>query len=229
VISNYLICSTPRSGSNYLCELLSSLGFAGSPEEHLWDPPDGTPLEPLSDRWPRVLEAGTGSNGVFGLKVMFYQAERLERDLPAVLGKPGRALADVLAEILCDSKYIYLTRRDHLRQAVSLVRAMQTKQWRSLDQAVRREEYDRAAIDEAMESLVGEERLWENFFTRQHLRPYRLTYEDFERDPGTAVAGILRHLGHGPIETVSLPPSRHRRQADDVTEDWVRCYRAGSA
>jgi len=82
MISSYIICATPRSGSNLLCEILSSLGFAGKPEVHLWDPP-GTEPEPLVERWPRVLQAGTGDHGVFGIKLMWYQdAPRPRRAAP---------------------------------------------------------------------------------------------------------------------------------------------------
>src|SRR5438270_3620884 len=87
MINNYIICATARSGSNLLCELLTALGFAGKPFEHLWDPPGTTP-EPLQRRWPHILQAGRSENGVFGTKLLWYQAERLERELPAVLGKP---------------------------------------------------------------------------------------------------------------------------------------------
>jgi LPS sulfotransferase NodH len=51
-MDNYIICATPRSGSNLFCELLSSLGFAGKPEEHLWNPPNER-TAPLTDSAPR--------------------------------------------------------------------------------------------------------------------------------------------------------------------------------
>src|SRR5437763_14993914 len=87
---NYIICATARSGSNWLCELLASTGVAGRPEEHLWDPPGSLPV-PLAKRRPRVLRAGTSSHGVFGLKLLPYQA-RLERELPGVPGLAGPPL-----------------------------------------------------------------------------------------------------------------------------------------
>ena len=118
---NYIICATARSGSNWLCELLASTGVAGRPEEHLWDPRGRLP-DPLAKRWPCVLQAGTGSNGVFGLKLLPYQAERLERELPEVARMAGTPLSEVWRVTLGDPAYISLTRRDHLRQAISPVR-----------------------------------------------------------------------------------------------------------
>jgi LPS sulfotransferase NodH len=223
ILRNYLICATPRSGSNLLCELLSSLGIAGRPEEHLWDP-EGTALEPLSERWPKVLEAGTGPDGVFGLKLLWYQAERLEKELPAVLGAPKQSLAEVLDSALAHPRYFYLTRKDRLRQGISFVRAMQTKRWRSMDTVRGEEEFNRASIDDALEFLAREENNWEGFFRRQGIEPFPLTYEEIETDASGAVTRMLRHLGYRKRGLVRLPPSRHRRQADGATEDWVRRY-----
>jgi LPS sulfotransferase NodH len=227
-ISNYLICATSRSGSNYLCELLSSLGWAGRPEEHFWDPP-GTEPEPLAARWPRVLAAGTGENGVFGVKLMWYQAERLERELPALVGMPDESLPRVLARALAKPQYVYLTRRDRLRQAISFVRAMQTKQWRSMDPTAQGSRYDPGAITDGMRFFDREEALWEDFFVRNGLAPYRLFYEDLDADPAAAVGALLAYLGREDTTPISLPPNRHQRQADDVTEEWIRRYHSEQA
>jgi len=223
VIGNYLICAMPRSGSNLLCEVLSSLGFAGTPEEHLWNPPHAEP-EPLAVRWPRVLQAGAGANGVFGLKLMGYQADRLERELPAVLGMPDTSLGLVLAATLADPKYVYLTRQDRLRQAISLVRAVQTSQWRSMDAASCAPQYDAHAIAREVQSLAQDEDRWEEFFDRNRVTPYRLTYEEFTGLPPRTVAALLSYLGHDEPLEIALSQTQHRRQADDVTEEWLRRY-----
>jgi LPS sulfotransferase NodH len=223
MVSNYIICATPRSGSNLLCELLSSLGFAGNPQEHLWDPPGKEP-QPLAERWPRVLRAGTGDNSVFGLKLMWYQADRLERELPEVLGMPGRPLSRILAATLSDPRYIYLTRRDRLRQAISFTRAVQTEQWRSMDTIAREPRYDAKAIAHGIDFLVQDEANWQAFFTRNTLSPYRLFYEELDSGLEGAVAAVLTYLGYADPLHISLPPTQQRRQADEVTEEWLRRY-----
>jgi trehalose 2-sulfotransferase len=118
-IDNYIVCATARSGSSILCELLTALKIAGKPFEHLWDPPGSAP-EPLAVRWRHILEEGRSENGVFGTKLLWYQARRLERELPDARGRPGDSLVNVLAGTLEDPRYVYLTRRDRIRQAVSL-------------------------------------------------------------------------------------------------------------
>jgi trehalose 2-sulfotransferase len=222
MVRNYLICATPRSGSNLLCELLSSLGFAGLPQEHLWDPP-GTEPEPLSKRWSHVLQAGTGDNGVFGLKLMWYQAARLECELPEILGMPGESLARVLAATLDNPVYISLTRCNHMHQAISLARAIQTGQWRSMDAIAIEPYYDAQAIAEGIEFLRQDEADWNNFFCRNEISPYRLTYEALESSPEQVVTELLTVLGEDEPPRISLLPAHHR-QADDVTEEWLRRY-----
>src|SRR5262249_46474418 len=36
---SYLICTTPRSGSNFLCEVLRATGVAGDPDDYFWSRP----------------------------------------------------------------------------------------------------------------------------------------------------------------------------------------------
>lgn len=226
VISSYIVCATPRSGSNVLCEMLASLGFAGRPFEHLWVP-EGTELEPLGEQWPRVVRAATGENGVFGIKLMWYQADRLERELPAVLDMVGESLGSVLRVSLADPRYIFLTRRDHVRQAISLERATQTRQWRSMDVPTGELHYDAEALRGGVEFIEQDEADWKAFFARQGISPYRLIYEVLDADPASAVNALLADLGYdGP--PVNLSSTEHRRQADEVTEAWVRRFRDGS-
>jgi LPS sulfotransferase NodH len=223
VISNYIICATARSGSNLLCELLASLEFAGRPFEHLWEPAGSEP-KPLGVRWPHILEEGRSENGVFGTKLLWHQAERLERELPQALDRPGMSVSQVLAATLADPKYIYLTRRDRVRQAVSFARAMQTDQWRSTDTSGSEPHYDPGAITGAVRFVGEEEASWEDFFARHAIPPYRLAYEELESAPRDAIGGLLRFLGYEGLMPKSLSESRHHRQADEVTEAWVRRY-----
>lgn len=223
-MKSYIICAIARSGSNYLCELLASLGYAGRPYEHLWDPP-GIEPEPLTMRWPRVLREGASQNGVFGTKILWYQMRRLEDDLPATLGAPGEPLDRVLAATLHNPSYIYLTRHDHLRQAVSFARALQTKQWRSMDTVQGELRYNPDAITEGLRQIDREEAYWKDFFACTDISPYRIYYEELDTEPGRVVAGILQFLGHGDGSSVGLLPAEHQRQADEVSEEWVARYR----
>jgi LPS sulfotransferase NodH len=74
IIRGYTICTTPRTGSNFLCELLSSTGVLGRPREYfngagrrLHDDPT-YPDDPAG-QFRRILTMGATPNGVYGLKV----------------------------------------------------------------------------------------------------------------------------------------------------------------
>src|SRR5690348_4843448 len=153
--SAYLVCATQRSGSTLLCKALSATGVAGRPEEYfealeatglpaqprdylpelgdeLGLPPlrHGDPLPPFAERLAAAERAGTTPNGVFGAKVMWsYGAPVL-----AALGDS-------------DAHWVLVRRRDKLRQAISLWRAIQTRQWNAGDAAAGEPVYSRVAID----------------------------------------------------------------------------------
>jgi LPS sulfotransferase NodH len=110
-----------------------------------------------------------------------------------------------------------------LRQAISLVRAVQTEQWRSMD-AIALPHYDAEAIADGLRFLSQDEANWEAFFDRSAVSPYRLTYEELESSPQDAITALLTYLGSGEPQPIPLSPSRHRRQSDDLTEEWLRRF-----
>jgi trehalose 2-sulfotransferase len=229
----YLVCATPRSGSTLLCKALARTGVAGRPEEYFEALPhsglprqpreyvDGIPearaLPPLrrdaplpqfADRLAEAQRLGTTPNGVFGAKVMWgYFAP--------VLDGLGRAPEAQLPGL----RYVLVRRRDKLRQAISLWRAVQTAQWNADDRAGGEPAYSRAAIDLLRGRLADEEAAWERWLAGRGA--LALTYENFEERPGDAVAAVLDHLG---LEAPAGAPADAplRRQADALTEDWVR-------
>jgi LPS sulfotransferase NodH len=230
--STYLVCATQRSGSTLLCKALSATGVAGRPEEYfealeatglpaqprdylpvLGDelalPPlrHGDPLPPFAERLEAARRAGTTPNGVFGAKVMWSYGAPV---LAALGSDPG-------------VRWVLVRRRDKLRQAISLWRAIQTRQWNADDAAGGEAAYSRAAIDALRERLAGEEAAWERWLAGRD--PLVLDYDDFASQPGDAVAAVLRHIGvEAPADLTGAAPLR--RQADALTEDWVRRHAA---
>ena len=87
--------------------------------------------------------------------------------------------------------FIHLTRRDRVAQAVSLVKAQQTGLWHQAPDGSELERlsppqepaYDRAQISAGLEELTGYERQWAEWFQREGLEPYRLTYDSLSADP----------------------------------------------
>jgi LPS sulfotransferase NodH len=228
---SYLICATPRSGSNYLCEVLRSTGNAGHPDDYFWNPPYwwerwGTSDFPSYVR--RILEEGTTPNGVFGSKMMWDYLGDLLPQLAALFDVEDAAPADVLKAAFPDLRYIWLTRRDKVRQGISYYLAMETGIWRSTDAAkgpTTDPPFNFLAIDRMVELSTWEDEAWQGYFQQYGLQPLDVAYEDLARAPMEVARHILANLGlpsgHWPERSW-----QHRRQANARTDAWVERYHA---
>jgi LPS sulfotransferase NodH len=224
-MTNYVICSVPRSGSTLLARALADMGV-GAPDEFLnvTRPVDGHGLverEGLphcrSDDDLRAycdgLRARYTVGGMFGLKTHYPQLAAY----PYVLNN--------LETLFPDLRFIAITRRDTLRQAVSFVRAWQTIQWTSTLPAQNEPWYDKTAIDRFLGDVAAQARSWEAFFQARSIWPLRIVYEDFAKSYRRTLTAVLGYLG---VAERPIPPAPLERQADALTEAWVRRYRAES-
>src|SRR5712671_4511989 len=119
----YAICTQPRSGSNLLCQVLSSTDQLGHPLEYFNGPgrralglPDYTEEPEL--QIDAVLRFGATPNGVFAVKLFASHFATFSRRLR-------------WTDLLPNLHFVYFTRDDLLGQAVSWARALQTGQYRS--------------------------------------------------------------------------------------------------
>ena len=146
-----------------------------------------------------MREWGTTPNGVFGAKLMWDHVGRLRR-------RAGEPL-----ELFGDPALVWVRRRDVVRQAISLWRAMQTQWWR--DDGARRAgepRYSFAALNHLVGRLTEHDRCWSELLAGRPV--LELTYEDVTADlPGAvrpharpprrgaarAGAGAARHAAPG--------------------------------
>jgi len=233
-----VLCSHPRSGSTMLGEALAFAGGLGAPLEYLhrgfrptiaerWGAPD-------LNSYVAALHANrTEPNGVLSIKLFWQDLEDIaaERggsgDTPLAFSPPEamaatdyQAIYSVLKQLLPNPEFIYLERRDRVRQAVSAVVAGQTGLWRSIPDvgrqiAVAEAEFDYDRIAAAI--ALGDESRdhWQAFFGANRLQPYALAYEDMVDDFERVVGALLAELQ---ATTAIPPPRRMRRQADAVSE-----------
>ncbi len=244
VTKSLLVCATPRSGSTLLCALLDGTGVAGRPQEfferlahsglprqpreyfervedpkllELLAPTDPGAPDP-GDPIPQALAEGTTDNGVFAAKLMWTHL----LDMAERLGRPADAA--LLRERFPDPRYVHVTRRDKIAQAVSLWRAVQTRAWRAGEvtengNAV----YHAGAIGYLAGQLSDHDDAWRTWFAANRIEPLTIVYEELAADTSGVTSEVLDHLGVGPAE-VPEPPLR--RQGDDRSERWVERYRA---
>jgi LPS sulfotransferase NodH len=264
----YIVCSTQRSGSTYLCELLCGTGVAGRPEEYFearaetglpphpgyflaglrrtgagirddLRPIDGPPYSDLRtvDDWEahlnRTFRLGTTANGVFGTKLMWNQLPDVEQHAAASPRYAGLSGPALLERLFGDPQYVWMRRRDKVRQAVSLWRALQTRTWRLEHPQANGTQpalvYSFEGIEHLRRRLSVDDDAWGRFFERHRIPRLELTYEeDVEPDPAGSVNRVLELVG---IRAPSgwTPTARLLRQSDGLSDDWCAAYHRDAA
>lgn len=246
--SCFFICHTLRCGSTLLCDALSSTRVAGYAEEYFPERcPDGevfvatgaalkdpdtwrsdwtsTPFERCLDR---VLRSGTTPNGVFASKVKWFNMSYLNEMLGARPERGGLSLAERLESLFPNLRYVWVTRRDKVRQAVSLVKARQSTRWKAMSWQPQRSDavdYNFHVLDVAVRRIVYEECAWEEYFTHTGITPFTVVYEDLVRNYESTVRRLLDDLEIDLPSEYVFPPPRLHKQADAVSEEWVERYR----
>jgi LPS sulfotransferase NodH len=201
----------------------------GDPEK-LGPAPSYSSLDGITDyadHLQRAFERGTTPNGVFGAKLMWGHVDdftTFAHRLPAFESLP---LDELLPAVFPKPRYVWVTRRDKVRQAMSLWKAIQTEAWRGDDNPADHEpRYHEQAVDHLVRMLADHDTQWEAFWSRTGIEPLVISYENdlSEAGPEQAVRKVLRHLDL-PVPPGWRAPKTMRRQADERSEQWVARYR----
>ena len=233
---SYLVCGTPRSGSTFFSAALLRTGVAGIPDEYF----DAQHFTFWCDQWgvtsleeyvPRAIQEATTPNGVCGITLhrdgfLDYFVPQLQQ-LPQYHGR-GLSTRELLDEVLPNLHYIWITRRNKVRQAVSLWKAMQTGQWVGGQQAQSNATpvYDYEEINTLMQFLTKAETSWQDYFTSAQVKPLTIVYEDLVIDYSAMVRSVFRYLGLDEHCQESWNKPRMVKQADDRSESWVQQFYA---
>ena len=236
----YLLCSSPRSGSTLLCDLLARSRVAGAPESYFR--PASVPdfskrwsLELCHQEWDRsyldaVRVRGESSTGLFGMRIMWS-------DMPPFLDRLGVLYPNAngdrerLRSALGIERFVHLARDDKVAQAVSLVIAAQTGLWhRNADGTIRQggepaepPRYDRGRIADELSMLETEQQGWARWFSEQSIAPLSLTYEALSTDPTETTKLVLEHLG---VRSVDVPTVGTAKLATSLNTAWVERFNA---
>ena len=168
------------------------------------------------------------ANGVFGSKMMWnYFSESLDR-LRAVTANAAMDDAGVLAAHLPNLRYVWLRRRDVVRQGVSWWRAAETGEYALArdGQPAPPPTYDATAIGRLVRYARDCDAAWAAWFRTNRVDPLVLFYEDMIEDLGGTVESVLDYLEIARLSTVIAPTPRLRRQADADTERFVELFLA---
>lgn len=208
------LCFTNRCGSNLLADLLMSTGRLHYAEEFL--------------NADEVVGAATRhGHRNFQEHFSWYARSRATRRniVTTKLAIPHLEIlgdAGVLDQIFNRSRFVFLTREDRLRQAISLEIAEQTGQWSSTiskSPSARPPRYSAARLREAMAFLDAQNRQFEAFFVGNGIEPVRIVYEQLIADPEPYVRKIGRQVG---LRGLQVDPSRLslQRQSGSLNAEW---------
>jgi trehalose 2-sulfotransferase len=222
---SYIVASTPRSGSTFLCSLLWQTGVLGAPSEY-WNCRKRASPKTIGTRMMERLEASSGvdyltkllacrtsKNGIFGLKVHFAHFEEVFNGFPQVL------------ELLAPIKFIYIERQDKLAQAVSMARSLQTGIWafgRNRERPTI--SYDRDLISRCLRSLEVQRRGWLQWFATNRVEPHVVSYENLVADTAGVVSSIIDLLDVRGDEPHEVQQRKLARQGDGTNKEWAARY-----
>jgi LPS sulfotransferase NodH len=232
-------------------EALAETGLPAHPGDYLEDiPPTGagirddvspppapehSSLQGLADyhaHIERTFRLGTGENGVFGAKLMWRHLPELHQLAGQLPEYAGLDVHTLLERLFGDPRYVWVTRRDKVRQAVSLWRALQTRTWRlqhPREQQADELHYSFDGIDHLVRFLSDNDEAWNGFLADSGQPVLRVSYEeDLERDREGTIRKVLEHVG---IDVAKdwHPVEVTRRQADGLSERWVEAYHREAA
>ena len=224
----YFLCSTPRSGSTLLCELLTSTGVAGTPHSYFRSQDMAT----RASKWG-LLDRGTfdyaayldavrnrtvTANGVVGLRVMWGTLDDILGELRG--NDDDRSDVAVLEAAFGRLRFVHLNRHDVIGQAISLYRAEQTGYWHSTqpEKPQRAVAYDFDEISKRVDTLRKDDAAWRDWFRSEDVTPLSVSYEDLDAEPTRTAAQVLQYLGL-PIagHAMSAP---NQKLADATTRLW---------
>jgi len=207
--TDYIIVTTPRSGSGLLCAYLQGTGIAGIPNEYLqagFLPKEAK--ENLAEYVKSLRREYQTFNGLFGFKIFAHDAQKI----------PG--LLDNWFEFFPDARYIYLTRKNILAQAVSLTIALQTGRWRYTDTNKNEPQYDCEAISNALNRIVSENIFWQSFLKKNLIKQLNLIYEEFIKKQELSIRNILHFLGAHDECSISRPTD-FQKIGTNINDEWI--------
>ena len=230
---SYLICCNPRTGSWLLAEGLYNTGVAGRPQEYFV----GVYEEVWFKRWgvltyaeylDKVIAAGTTPNGVFGAKAHWDQFQELSSRLQQIPGCEEMTMTELMSKLFPDLHYLWITRRDRVRQAISYHKAVQTDRWSSIEgqnySETKDPTFDFERIDFLLKLIVKNEEAWKQYFHKSSVKPLMVVYEELEQDYEATIRQILLDLRISLPANLVISKPRLKKQADLVTEEWVQRY-----
>ena len=228
----YVVCAIPRSGSNLLTDGLHSTRRAGRPKQFFLRASVAhfSALHRLKSAGDfsayvrDITNATITSNEVFGFKLMsWYLDDFLERLRETrAFGGPGTSDLDLLYNAFPCLQFVRIVRTNKLRQALSKARAVQTNLWKVQQgkSAQGKPHFDLNLIEECLKDGEQQEKIWDRFFQRIGIDPFRVEYEALCADYEGTVRAVLGFLEISLPRRACIGAPLTIKQSDEVSDVW---------
>lgn len=223
-----LILSTQRSGSTFLCEQLAALDYCYAHEyfQHFQY------MQILAERWDfagkgtvdwelfaaALRRHRTAPTGILAINLHGSHLDRFER--------AAAHLADL------PTRYLHVTRRDIVGQALSFHEARQSSQWSAHFAKVKEPEYSYPGTRKALEWLQEQNARISAYLAARGVAAESVVYEELVADPAAIIARItgreqdhVREQLQRERPTSTRPqrkPAERRRRARQFALDYLR-------
>ncbi|MET0273331.1 MAG: Stf0 family sulfotransferase, partial [Phenylobacterium sp.] len=183
----YVIATTARTGSTFLCSRIADYEKLGFPMEFLNESYISEfdrlfPNPSLQDFERFVGQSFSSADGVFGLKTDWWRFQMAQQ----------MHMFDSLLEPL--DLIVHLRREDFVAQAVSLTLAVETDLWherdatgRNLEASHGKLEFNARTIKANARNILNQEYHWRRYFEHAEAPVIEMTYESVTHDVDSAI------------------------------------------
>jgi trehalose 2-sulfotransferase len=224
----FFVCSTPRTGSTMLGDLLADTGLVGRADEYFGEAFRQEIVPGLSrrgfDDYLVQCTRHAGGSGTFGVKLHWDQVEVFLYLLRLRRGVGGLTDLQVIQAVFPAPRFVWLSREDVLAQGVSWWKAITTGKWTDGQPVTGGPAFDVDRIAGRVRRIEEHTEAWRRWFEANGIEPLRVTYEELAADPAATARRVLAYVGVEAPADFSVAP-RTEQQADAVNEDWIRRYR----
>jgi LPS sulfotransferase NodH len=85
---------------------------------------------------------------------------------------------------------------------------------------LREPEFDPELIEQSLQEAARQEKIWDDFFHRVGIEPFRVEYENLCLDYETTIRGVLKFLSIKLTGGARVGPPATTRQADEISRIW---------
>lgn len=234
----YVVCAIPRCGSNLLTDGLHATRRAGRPKQFFLPKSEPEYAANLRLDLSRgfaayvrdIIRLTATSNEIFGFKLMSWYLDEFLARLRATgeFGGTDTADVDLLRNAFPRLQFVYVIRRNKLRQALSKARAEQTGLWKIQEgkEIQQQPRFDPDLIERCLKDGELQECAWQNFFERSGVEPIRVEYETLCEKYEATIRAVLDYLGVSLARGYRIGSPVTVRQSDELSRAWEERFLA---